>query len=313
MGIEKGRLLWTAIFALEMLISLLGNALAIAVFWKQRSTVKRTCYLLINLSVADFLVGIGQIIHLYLNIVYVQNSQLVIWAVNILILQDVFAGSALVFLTVISIERLNAIAWPFQHRAINTRVYSYFIAVTWTLATAIATIFFCSLVLQITSLTVTALISASVFGLCLAVIVCSYLAIWRFKRNEVPGISVDRRQQNKKLAATLSVITFLSVLTWLPLIVSIIVIAMLGRHRVPNSLYNIARFLQLANSINPIVYYARMPEFRKQLRNMILRHKPRKEQEGRLNMHVPMRGDASTPYLSFYRFLHLTRLFNWTL
>jgi len=47
------------------------------------------------------------------------------------------------------------------------------------------------------------------------------------------------------------------------------------------ALFNIARLLQLANSsINPIVYYARMPEFRKQLRKMILRNKSHKKQGG---------------------------------
>ena len=138
MGIDKGRLVWTAIFALEMLITLMGNAIAIAVFWKQRSTLKRTCYLLINLAVADLLVGIGEIVHFLNNIFfYVKNSKSAIWE-NIVLLPDAFSGSAsLLFLTVISVERLYAIARPFHHRATNTRVYFYLITVTWTLATAI--------------------------------------------------------------------------------------------------------------------------------------------------------------------------------
>lgn len=125
--------------------------------------------------------------------------------------------------------------------------------------------------------------SASVLGFCLVVVLCSYLAIWKFKRNEVPGIPIDRRQQNKKLALTLSIVTFLSVLTWLPFLVGIVIIITVPEMGgVKNSLYNIGRLLQLANSsINPIVYYARMPEFRKQLRNMILKQKSHKEKRGR--------------------------------
>ena len=308
MEIDKGRLLWTAIFALEMVIALMGNFMAIDAFWKQRSTLKRTCYLLINLSVADLLVGIGEIIHLYNNIFYLQNSKPAIWD-NILILPDAFAGSAsLLFLTLISMERLYAIAWPFQRRATNTRVYFYLIALTWTLATAIALIFLCSLVLEITSLIIPSLISASVSSLCLVVVLCSYLAIWRFKRNEVPGMPIDRRQQNKKLAVTLSIVTLLSVLTWLPLTVFNITITIIGIHGIPDWLYNIARLLQLANSsINPIVYYARMPEFRKQLRKMILRNKSHKKQGGRHLPNIPMRGNVSTPVLlSFSTLLHTT-------
>ena len=284
MGIDKGRLVWTAIFALEMLITLMGNAIAIAVFWKQRSTLKRTCYLLINLAVADLLVGIGEIVHFFNNIFfYVKNSKSAMWE-NIVLLPDAFAGSAsLLFLTVISVERLYAIARPFHYRATNTRVYFYLIAVTWTLATAITSILLCSLILEIINLMIPILSSASVLGFCLVVVLCSYLAIWKFKRNEVPGIPIDRRQQNKKLALTLSIVTFLSVLTWFPFLVGIvIIIAVPEMGGVKNSLYNIGRLLQLANSsINPIVYYARMPKFRKQLRNMILKQKSHKEKRGR--------------------------------
>lgn len=290
--------MWTAVFALEMLITLMGNAIAIAVFWKQRSTLKRTCYLLISLAVADLLVGIGEIVHLFNNIFfYVTNSKSAIWE-SIVLLPDAFAGSAsLLFLTLISVERLNAIARPFHHRATNTRVYFYLIAVTWTLATAITFILFCSLILEIINLISPILSSASVLGICLVVILCSYLAIWKFKRNEVPGVPIERRKQNKKLAVTLSIVTFLSVLTWLPFIVGIvIIIAVPEMGGVKNSLYDIGRLLQLANSsINPIVYYARMPEFKRQLRNMILKQKSHKEQRGR--QLSTMRGDVSVPVL----------------
>ena len=307
MGIEKIRLLWTVIFVLEMLIALIGNAMAIATFWKQRSTLKRTCYLLINLSVADLLIAIGEIVHLYNNIFYLKNSKPAIWD-NILILPDAFAGSAsLSFLTLISVERLYAIAWPFHHRTTNTIVYFHFIAAMWTLATGVTIIFLCSLVLEITSLIIPTLVSASLSGLCLVVILCSYLAIWRSKRNEVPVIPIDRRHQNKKLAVTLSIVTFLSVLTWLPLIVSLTIIAMLGMHGVPSWVYNIGRLLQLANSsINPIVYYARMPEFRKQLRNMFLRHKSHKQRGGRQLPNIPMGRNISTPVLLSFSTLNAT-------
>ena len=302
MGVDKRRVLWTAIFALEMLIALMGNAIAIATFWKKRSTLKRTCYLLINLSVADLLVGIGEVMHLYHNIFYFKNSKSATWD-DILILPDVFAGSAsLPFLTLISMEGLNAIAWPFHSRTTNTRVYfnvdfgdwdNYYFSLQ------------CGTGNQ--QLDNSYLISASASGLCLVVILCSYLAIWRFKRNEVPGIPIDRRQQNKKLAAILSIVTFLSWLTWLPLAASLTIIAMLGTHRVPSSLYNIGRLLQLANSsINPIVYYARMPEFRKQLRNTILRQKAHKQQGGRQLLNIPMRGNVSTPVLLSFSTLNTT-------
>lgn len=51
-------ILWTLAFAVECFMIIVGNAIAIAVFWKQRSKLKRTRYPLINLSAADFMVGV---------------------------------------------------------------------------------------------------------------------------------------------------------------------------------------------------------------------------------------------------------------
>lgn len=54
-------ILWMIGFSLESLAIIVGNAISIAVFWKQRSTLKRTSYLLINLSVSDLMIGVGVI------------------------------------------------------------------------------------------------------------------------------------------------------------------------------------------------------------------------------------------------------------
>lgn len=51
-------ILWMTVFSLESLAIIVGNTISIVVFWKQRSTLKRTSYLLINLSVADLMVGV---------------------------------------------------------------------------------------------------------------------------------------------------------------------------------------------------------------------------------------------------------------
>lgn len=54
-------ILWMIGFSLESLAIIVGNTISIVVFWKQRSTLKRTSYLLINLSIADLMVGVGVI------------------------------------------------------------------------------------------------------------------------------------------------------------------------------------------------------------------------------------------------------------
>ena len=53
-------ILCAAVF--ESLIIIVGNIFTIFVFWKHRNRLKRTSYLLINLSVADLLVGLTEMI-----------------------------------------------------------------------------------------------------------------------------------------------------------------------------------------------------------------------------------------------------------
>ena len=46
----------------ESLLIFSGNSFTIFVFWKNRNKLKRTSFLLINLAVADLLVGLSQMI-----------------------------------------------------------------------------------------------------------------------------------------------------------------------------------------------------------------------------------------------------------
>ena len=50
------------IYTLEAVLIVFGNAFTIFVFWTERSRLKRTYFLLINLAVADLLVGITEFI-----------------------------------------------------------------------------------------------------------------------------------------------------------------------------------------------------------------------------------------------------------
>ena len=236
--------------------------------WKQRSTFKRTYYLLINLSIADFLVGIGDMENLVNNVWYFKHGTPANWG-NFAVL-DVFSGLAsLSFLTLISMERFYAIGWPFLHRTTTTRVYIHFIAITWSLPAVITIVYLCGFAFEVISIKIATIIGVSFLMLCLVLIPSSYLAMWISKRNEDPRIPVDRREQNKKLAMTLFIVSSLSVLAWLPLTVSYKVSYVVHRDRLHKLLHYTGRCLQLANSfVNPIVYYARMPEFRRTLKNL---------------------------------------------
>lgn len=53
---------WMIVFICEAVLILTENVMTILIFWGMRKRLKRTSYLLINLAVADFFVGIGLIL-----------------------------------------------------------------------------------------------------------------------------------------------------------------------------------------------------------------------------------------------------------
>lgn len=174
MPTDKPRLAWTVILAMEMLAVFVGNAIAIAVFWKQRSTLKRTYYLLINLSIADVLVGVGEIENLVYNAWYFIHATPANWG-NFAVLDVFSALGSLSFLTLISMERLYAIAWPFRQRTTTTQAYIYSIAITWSLPAVKTIVYLCGFAFEILSMKIATTIGASYLMLCLVLIPSSYL------------------------------------------------------------------------------------------------------------------------------------------
>ena len=297
MATDKLRLAWTVILGVEMLAVFVGNAIAIAVFWKQRSTLKRTYYLLINLSIADVLVGLGGIENLVNNAWYFIHATPANWG-NFAVLDVFSALASLSFLTLISMERLYAIAWPFLHRTTTTKAYIYSIAITWSLPAVITIVYLCGFAFEIISMKIATIIVVPFLMLCLVLIPSSYFALWIAKRNEDPRIPVDRREQNKKLAMTLFIVSSLSVLAWLPLTVSYIISFVVHRDQLYKLLHFTARCLQLANSfVNPIVYYARMPEFRRTLKTLF-RSAQISPEEVQAHQHRVMQPEAGIHFIT---------------
>ena len=54
-------LLWIKLYGVETFAIFLGNSFAIVVFWKRRFHSRKTSVVLINLSVADLMVGVSSV------------------------------------------------------------------------------------------------------------------------------------------------------------------------------------------------------------------------------------------------------------
>ena len=90
-------------------------------FWIHRSKLKQTSFLLINLAVADLLVGLTEIAvigtlylprHTGLGKVSRQRTQGTISTS----FQAALSGVSMFFLVLISLERAFALIWPLRHR-----------------------------------------------------------------------------------------------------------------------------------------------------------------------------------------------------
>ena len=113
---------WIVVLGVETLIIILGNIATVIVFWKNRSQLKQTCLFLINLTVADLMVGIGNIESVVVKIhksFIASSSCKTTWG-DYVVSEEFFGCASIGFLALISLERLYAVVWPFR---VNTKIY----------------------------------------------------------------------------------------------------------------------------------------------------------------------------------------------
>ena len=202
-------LLFAAI--LESLIIIVGNIFTIFVFWKHRNRLKRTSFLLINLAVADLLVGITEPIALgALNVPvhFEERNFNSVHDKNIsAAFQVAFGFASVLFLTLISLERAYALIWPLRHRVASTKAYTYSAAFAWVTAIFAGAVTLLA-VYDILDFTYWIFAFGFVMVLCVVTICVSYLAIRTRLNCRVPAIDgahnrQNEPQQNARLSRTL--------------------------------------------------------------------------------------------------------------
>ena len=122
-------------------------------------------------------------------------------------------------MTVISLERLNATFWPFRHRTIKKSVYWVLIIAIW----LTALLFSCALLMMtyyIREWDYYFYTWSSFMSICLLVICVSYVFIvvkFRFGNQPLHRGAANRE---RKLTLTVFTVTSLSLLLWLPYIIT---------------------------------------------------------------------------------------------
>lgn len=259
---------WMIVFICEAVLILTENVMTILIFWGMRKRLKRTSYLLINLAVADFFVGIGLSMFIGTDIARTLKRNIPDSLEITLIIIDLSATlSSVASLALISLERMFAILWPFRHRLLKTRNFYVSIGVVWLISVSNG-------VSTLSSRTGYNIFTAGSFIIAVTVIFAAYSAIWMQSKlrniNRVPSSreKSSNMRQNKRLANTLFVVTALSLMTCLPYGITIAFnddfLENLYSFRVQFTLV-----VMYANSfLNPIVYCFRMPAFKASLKKI---------------------------------------------
>ena len=254
---------WSLISLALGIVTFLGNLLTITVFWKRRVSLKRTTYLLINLAVADLMIGVGATIIAIATLLIGKDHEKIIFIFEA---TSIPSNASIFSLSIVALERLLAVVRPFRHRTTKTRYYFYAVAVVWLASAFIFLLLFLYFPLLLLGAEVTFAVVA--FHAVSLVLICtSYLAIWRVisKRPQ----QFQQREQTKKLAKTLFIVTVVSLGTWLPAGVVMTANQTIKDTFSPYS-FMFAWSATILNSLlNPLVYVLRMPEFRREVKPLL--------------------------------------------
>ena len=273
-----------SIIVLESAIILIGNIFTIYVFWTHRKRLKRTSILLINLSVADLLLGLTELGGVASGTIrqHFEKGKMMKESTHddiTTIIPTMFSCTSLFCLVVISLERAYAVNWPLEYRVTSTKMYIFGTAVVWSAGVTVATLL--------------SLNSFEVFGYTYAmvpvcfmifsslVIICmSYLSIrTRLQFRTVPAEhqnAQNNEEQNMKLSRTLFIVIAASFVCWLPgSVLYFIYVFCECEFSVP-LLYSGTLFNIGSSIVNPIIYSFRMPIFKEMLKRLKPRRTSRK-------------------------------------
>ena len=264
-------LVWCCVYITMAVAIVLGNTMSIVAFAQIKLSRKIKNYLLVNLSVADIMVGasaipmyaflLGASYYTTLNSRDLSIFQSVYTAV------DVFSGLASVFtLNAIALERLYAVSYPMKFRSVSSQLYCQVICVVWAMAGAVSVLFILtSLALLpqyvfVHSLTILSL--SSLFITCVV-----YVAIWirlQLWNRTQENCSLCARRE-KHLSSILLLVTVVFFFTWCPFHIMNILANYEAKvlRNVPAKVIYVGKLLQYGNSFaNPVIYSFKIPEFK---------------------------------------------------
>ena len=275
---------WLALLGTECLTIVILNAIIIIAFVKQRQPQRRSKYLIIHQTMVDLLVGLvhgplmiewcGSICDLW-----EYHRSFITW---LLMLETVLGFQvyqvSFLNLAVISLERVHATFRPFKHRFIKKWVYGVIITVIWLVPTVMNSISSGIVPLTFFFAYYAIIVFAFYFTVLFVVVACYTSICLKVRCNHHPHHHCAAGVRERKLTGTLFLVTFGSLITFLPRIAvggfwALILesVSSFYDRLAFTYLMLIATFVVANSLINPIIYAIRMPEVRTSILVIIFR------------------------------------------
>ena len=272
---------WCITYGAVAAIIVAGNSIIIGVFLQRKVPQQGRKYFLINLAIADLMVG-ALALPMYIFIIYAFNystsNNIVVTEVYTAV--DVFTGLASVFtLACIALERIFAVCSPIEFRARATKqVYVGIIIAVWAISGTAAVAYILStptLIDMLPNRTFTYYLTG-LSVLSVLVICFSYLAVaLRFHLWRKIQMEMTFTKQEQRLATVLFTITVVFVLTWSPFHIMNILVNFGDSflYNIPVDIVYFGKLLHYSNSLaNPVIYTLKIPEFRFAMRRMLCKN-----------------------------------------
>ena len=187
---EKEESIWMATLLTELIAVVLINLLTLATFARNRHLRKRSTYLVINLTIADLLLGVVAVLLPILEPRILESHNILgehfnWYAFLYLTLESLFPAASLANLSLISLERLHATIYPFRHCLIREQIYFTVITFSWLLA-----LFFASMVAILVVLRAQLTLDFYVFAsYCFIAVLIILLCDYYFECQKQPSIT----------------------------------------------------------------------------------------------------------------------------
>ena len=276
---------FTCLYVPLAIVIVTGNSLVIVAFRRNRRPRPVLNLLLSSLAVSDLMVGAVSVpIWIYTLVCPFLESCSLSWVVLTRFYQpfDIFSAHASIAnLTLISLERFFAVAWPIRHRNCPAKFYHVLVSAAWLYAGAISVSYSFMSTLDLGELR-TLLVFMAGFVVPLVTITIMHACIYRsvrslrFRRNNDLAVELRRNlKTERKTARTVLIVTVLFVVAWLPFFV-ISMLFTFCRSCLPlagrlTRAVDFAKLLQYSNSaVNPFVYACRNGDVRQSVLRLLL-------------------------------------------